>query len=105
MATKKNIKRRTGDGFMASVGKITPSKPEFGITERELPEIKGWKVGDKYEIGLTVKMVSMSEDSDYDTPMPEGGGERKKIMRATTDSNPRERNLPRSCGIMQKPQG
>lgn len=71
---------RTSTGYMA-VGKPPRSKPEFGISESELPAIKDWKIGGKYTMTLNVEMVSASKDSDYDAPAGLDGN-MKKIHRA-----------------------
>ncbi len=60
--------KRTSDGYLASPSKPQRRKPEFSITEKDLPAIKEWKVGKKYSIELNVEMVSSSKGSDYDAP-------------------------------------
>lgn len=61
---------RTGDGYLARPSIARP-KPEFSITEKDLPAIKEWKVGKKYALELNVEMVSSSKGSDWDSI---GGG-------------------------------
>lgn len=43
--------------------KIEPMKmaPTLYLDSKQLPEIKGWDVGDSYELTIKVKMVSLSE--------------------------------------------
>lgn len=56
----------SSDGYLARPSTVKRSKPEFSITEKELPAIKNWKVGQKYSIELNVEMVSQSKGSDYE---------------------------------------
>lgn len=37
-------------------------KPTITFTEKELPEIKDWKVGKKYELVVSVEMVGLEKD-------------------------------------------
>lgn len=37
--------------------------PEVSFDETELPEIKDWKVGGKYELKLKVEQVSIGKDT------------------------------------------
>ena len=37
--------------------------PEVSFDETELPEIKNWKVGGKYELKLKVEQVSIGKDT------------------------------------------
>lgn len=60
MAAEK--KRSTSDGMLVSSYKRP--KPEFRITENELPAIKNWTVGKKYKVLMDVEMVSQSKNSD-----------------------------------------
>jgi len=69
-------------------------KPQFGLTEKELPAIKDWAVGKKYILTLNVEMVSSSKGSDYDVPLG-SDGKRKEIHNArfkilSVDSMPSE---------------
>lgn len=67
--------RSTSDGSMVSRDR---RKPEFGVSEKDLPAIKGWKVGGKYQILLTVEQVSASKGSDYDAPISVGNDVKPK---------------------------
>lgn len=58
-------KTGTSSGYLAR-SSTARSKPEFSLTEAELPAIKEWKVGEKYAIELNVEMVSQSKGSDWD---------------------------------------
>ena len=40
--------------------------PSFSVTVKDLPEIKGWKVGKKYMLEMEVEMTSMSKDEYMD---------------------------------------
>lgn len=43
-----------------------PSKPDFrpsfSLSEKDLPEIKDWKIGQKYMLEMEVEMVSASKN-------------------------------------------
>lgn len=39
-------------------------KPTLYLTENDLPAIKDWKVGKKYDLILTVKMISSTLDME-----------------------------------------
>lgn len=41
-------------------------KPMIHLSDKDLPAIKDWKVGDEYEITLRVKQKSMREMSPYE---------------------------------------
>ena len=42
------------------------------LNEKELPEMKDWKVGDKYKLILEVEMTGQRQGSDYASmPMPD----------------------------------
>lgn len=71
--------KRTSDGYLASPSAPKRRKPEFSITEKDLPAIKEWKVGKKYSLELNVEMVSSSKGSDYEIPY---GAEQKEIHNA-----------------------
>ena len=43
--------------------------PSFSINEKQLPDIKNWKVGEKYEMEIEVEMTSISK-SQYRTGEP-----------------------------------
>lgn len=58
MRKKKNIKEQVG------VIEASMAKPRLYLDAEMLPEIKEWKVGDKYEIMLNVRQVGMREDED-----------------------------------------
>lgn len=40
-------------------------RPEISFDEKDLPQIKSWKVGSKYKLMLTVEQTSLSKDQ-YD---------------------------------------
>lgn len=42
------------------------SKPQLMLTARELPAIKNWKVGKKYQIIIDVEQVSISKGDEWD---------------------------------------
>lgn len=56
-------------------------KPQFSLSEKELPAIKDWGVGKKYTLTLNVEMTSSSKGSDYDVPLS-NDGKRKEIHNA-----------------------
>lgn len=43
--------------------------PSFSVTEKDLPEIKNWKVGSKYDLAIQVEMVSSSKDEYGKSPL------------------------------------
>lgn len=43
--------------------------PSFSLTEKNLPEIKDWKVGKKYKLEIEVEMVSVSKNEYGNSPM------------------------------------
>jgi len=58
-------------------------KPTFTLTEKELPEIKDWKVGKKYTITLDVEQVSAEKgDSYFDEDSSKQLRARFKILKA-----------------------
>ncbi len=40
-------------------------KPTLSIDEKELPAIRSWKVGTKYDIHIKAEMISMSKGDGY----------------------------------------
>lgn len=71
----------TSGGHMAKPVMPVREKPQFSISEKELPAIKDWSVGKKYTMTLNVEMVSSSKGSDYDVPLSHDG-KRKEIHNA-----------------------
>ncbi len=70
------MKRTSSTGYMAGTLKSQKRpKPEFSITEKDLPAITEWKVGGKYTLTMDVEQVSASKGSEYDSPM---GGEKEE---------------------------
>lgn len=43
--------------------------PSLTLNEKDLPEIKDWKVGETYHLEMDVKLVSQSNDSMMDNGM------------------------------------
>jgi hypothetical protein len=41
-------------------------KPTISLSSKDLPEIADWKVGNTYEIVLTVKQTELRQGSEYD---------------------------------------
>ena len=39
------------------------NRSSMSINEKELPEIKDWKIGEKYKIEVTVEMTGISKDT------------------------------------------
>lgn len=52
-------------GFVG--GEKTNILPSFTINEKDLPEIKDWKVGSEYELSIKVKMSSFQKGDMYST--------------------------------------
>jgi len=66
-------KRRTSDGYLGgAIVSKSKHKSEFGITEKDLPAIKDWKVGEKYTMTVNVRMLSSSKGNDYDVLSSDG---------------------------------
>lgn len=79
--------------------KITPFEfpKTVCLTEKELPEIKDWKVGEKYTITLEVEQTSMRK-SDM-------GGEMKaefKILKAMTEDQEEAEEMEEESGEYAK---
>ncbi len=55
---------------------IKRMKPTLSLDERDLPAIKNWSVGKRYQIMLTVEQTSMEKGDEY---YEEGEGGSKKI--------------------------
>lgn len=53
---------------LVETAKLNKPQPTLNITEDEMPEIKGWKVGAKYSINLDVELVRLSKGDVF---MPE----------------------------------
>lgn len=51
---------RSSTGYMARP-KVERNRPEFSITEKDLPAIKDWEVGKRYSIEVNAEMVSHSK--------------------------------------------
>lgn len=49
------------DRVLVKASSASP-KPTFSLTDKDLPEIKEWKVGDKYRILLEVEQVGADKD-------------------------------------------
>lgn len=39
------------------------NRSSMSITEQELPEIKDWKIGEKYKLEVTVEMTGISKET------------------------------------------
>jgi hypothetical protein len=47
-------------------------RSSISLNEKELPEMKGWKVGEKYTLTIEVEMTGQRQESDYASmPMPD----------------------------------
>ena len=47
-------------------------RSSISLNEKELPEMKGWKVGDKYTLCIEVEMTGQRQENDYASmPMPD----------------------------------
>ena len=70
----------------------SPKMPErkviiSDVTEDDLPQIKDWEVGKKYEVKMMVKMVSKRQGSEYPDPwMSEEEKKKKNKMRSSFES-------------------
>lgn len=73
----------TSDGKMVERNvKSEEPKPTFSITEDMLPEIKKWKVGKKYNLGMVVEMVGASKGEEYSLSPDKKHRARFKILEA-----------------------
>ncbi len=43
--------------------------PSFSVTEKDLPEIKDWKVGKTYKLEIEVEVVSMGKNEYGKSPL------------------------------------
>lgn len=43
--------------------------PTFNLTEKDLPEIKEWKVGKKYKLEIEVEQIAVSKNEYGKSPM------------------------------------
>lgn len=46
-------------------GSVKPSLPNLRLTTEILPELKDWKVGNKYTLTLEVEQTSMSKGDEF----------------------------------------
>lgn len=66
MAEKKKTSRGTSDGILVQNAKpMERSKPSITVTEDDLPQIKDWSVGKKYNVKAHVEMRSHSAGDSY----------------------------------------
>lgn len=59
--SKTSEKKNTKLGYLGDAP--SEMKPTVSFTDKELPELVKWKVGKTYTLQLTVKQVSLSQDS------------------------------------------
>ena len=59
--------------------KVTPMMPTVRLTEKELPDIKGWSVGKKYRVMIEMEQMSMSRGDEYNDSEPKTIEARFKI--------------------------
>ena len=57
------VEGETMPGMMG--GKSVSILPTFSLSEKDLPEMKDWKVGDKYTLVIEVEMTKMMQGSEY----------------------------------------
>lgn len=60
---------------MAAISAYMP-ETSIELTEDDLPEIKGWKIGETHKITVKATVKSLREQSDM-MPMPESGKEKE----------------------------
>lgn len=77
MAKEYKKGRGTSDGMLIS-HKMERPKPSITVTEDDLPEIKNWEVGKKYNVKAKVEMRSHSKGDNYGY---DGGGKKKHEAR------------------------
>lgn len=51
--------------MMVSTKPYAEPKPSLRLNDKDLPDIKDWKVGKKYKVHAIVKMVYHSEGNEY----------------------------------------
>lgn len=77
MADKPKKTRGTSDGMLVSPERAASlPKPSLSVTEDDLPEIKNWEVGKKYNVKAKVEMRSHSKGDNYG--YDEGGKKKHK---------------------------
>lgn len=59
------MSRGTSDGKLVERKAPKPPKPSVRVTEDDLPAIKNWSVGKKYEVHATVEMRGHSKGNRY----------------------------------------
>lgn len=60
----KDLKEKLSKQKSALMASLAPSKAMLCLSEKDLPEIKKWKVGKTYTLTLQVKQVGLHEGSD-----------------------------------------
>lgn len=61
--------------------KYVAPKPSISLSSKDLPEIADWKVGNTYEIILTVKQTELRQGDEYDD-WDENGSKSSKTTHA-----------------------
>lgn len=81
--------------------KVYKMPPSLSVSEDDLPEIRNWKVGNTYQVSVSMKQVSSSLDNDM---MSEGEHTGKKITARfhilnIKSDNPKKKEQPIDQGI------
>jgi hypothetical protein len=62
------------------MGGLSEEMPELHITSEMLPEVKDWKVGEKYTLVLEVEQTSVHQEREVEMGEPEGREGKKKEL-------------------------
>jgi hypothetical protein len=91
MAPSSPKKRRmtSGGSMVERVEAYKPPKPSFTITDADLPAIKDWAVGKKYNMELVVEMVHHAQGDEY-SDGPQKNDHRARFSIVSIDSMPQE---------------
>lgn len=73
----KKVEGKKVGGMMG--GKSTTILPSFTLTEKDLPQMKDWKVGEKYDLCVEVEMTKSMKGDEY----PMYGQEPDKSVKGT----------------------
>lgn len=62
MKTRKIVPKRANDFSKPIAVSNKPIYPRITLSVKDIPEIKDWKVGETYEVELTLKQVGVSNN-------------------------------------------
>jgi hypothetical protein len=96
MKDEKDMKHESKEMVAPKVYKMPPS---LSVSEDDLPEIRNWKVGNTYQVSVSMKQVSSSLDNMIETGQPgKKITARFHILNIKSD-NPKKKEQPIDQGI------